>query len=98
MTLWVIAWALWSLTVWYQVNFWLPARKAITECTHDHGRIEACNPRMNGRAQDLVWFCSDCPLQVPLVLTRVAAQLAVPEEHSLWYFAHRRAAGAAPKP
>ena len=96
MTLWVIAWALWSITVWYQVTYWLPARKAVTDCTHPHGKIKrvAPDPRNGGRYTHLVWFCDSCPLQVPLKLHRIAPTLKDGgPEHSLWLHTHERQDG-----
>ncbi len=86
MTAWVILWCLWMLAVWYQVRFWLPARKAIIGCEHGHGTIKECNKNAYGRAQDLVWFCDSCPLQVPLVLQRVGAELKGEKENSVWVY------------
>lgn len=89
-TLWIIAWALWSLTVWYQVNYWLPMRKAITECSHTHGKLTRAlpDPRRGGRYTALVWRCSKCPLQVPLDLHRIGPTLQGLDEHSLWVHLH----------
>ena len=70
LALWVMLWVAWSLTVWYQVVFWLPARKSIVGCEHRHGKIKPCCPDQMGNPTALVWFCDACALQFPLQVIR----------------------------
>ena len=79
--MWLLLWLVWSLTLWYQVVWWLPARKKITECTHSHGKVRECNPDFLGKPTSLVWFCSKCSLQMPMGLVRGPL---LRNEHHTW--------------